>query len=106
MLFFKKNINLILFIVLLILSVFVIIFSEELSKIESLENKDEENKHHENKLNCKSSTKILQSTNTNNQVKTHNIVQNSTHKSKLQRCLFPISHEEQIKQLKMKEKKN
>lgn len=96
MLFFKKNINLILFIILLILSIFVLIFSEELSKIESLENK----------LNCNSSTKILVSTNPSNQVKTHNIVQKSTHKSKLQSCLFPSSHEEQIEQLKQKEKKN
>lgn len=108
MIFLKKNINLILFILLLLLSIFILIFSEEISNsnIESLENKDQDKKEDENSKNCNKPTKILQSTSNNSHVKTHNIVQNSIHKSKLQSCLFPISHEEQIKQLTIKEKKN
>lgn len=115
MLFFKKNINLILFIVLLVLSVFVLIFSEELSKIESLENKDKDKDEDkkdgdktedENSKNCNKPSKILQSTSNSSQVKTDNIVQNSTYKSKLQSCLFSSSPDEQIEQLKKKEKKN
>lgn len=107
MLFFKKKyINLILFILLLTISIFVLIFSKEISNIESLKNKYENKKEDENSKNCNKPTKILQSTSNSSQVKTHNIVQNSIHKSKLQSCLFPISHEEQIKQLTIKEKKN
>lgn len=109
MLFFKKKyINLILFILLLLLSIFVLIFSEQISNsnIESLENKDQDKKEDENNVNCKNPTKILQSTSNSSQVKTHNIVQNSLHKSKLQSCLFPNSHEELIKELTIKEKKN
>ena len=106
MLFFKKKyINLILFISSLTISIFVLIFSKEISNIESLKNKDENKKEDENSKNCNKPTKILQSTSNSSQVKTHNIVQNSIHRSKLQSCLFPISHDEQIKQLTIKEKK-
>ena len=108
MLFFKKNINLILFILLLVISIFILIFSEEIynSNIESLENKDQDKKEDENSKNCNKPTKILQSTSNSSQVKTHNIVQNSVQKSKLQSCLFLYPHEELIKKLTIKEKKN
>jgi hypothetical protein len=83
MLFPKKNINLILFVVLLLLSVFIVIFSDELSYIESLENKDEDEDT------CKPS-KILQSTSKNQLVQTLNKVNNSGHTiKKSKKCLIP-----------------
>ena len=85
MYFFKKNINLILFIVLLLISVFVLIFSEELSNIESLENKDEDNDEDP----CKPS-KFLQSTSPHPMIQTHNQIQKSGHTiNKSLKCSLP-----------------
>ena len=89
MLFFKKKyINLILFILLLTISIFVLIFSKEISNIESLKNKDENKKEDENSKNCNKQTKIWQSNNKHPMVQTINTVQNTTHKAVTQnKCL-------------------